>query len=225
VLAIAVGFLFTVAVALGIMFVVAVPYLRQGSRILTPGGERAIERARKQATAKPRAAAGTTWNGVVGLRHRFTRLGARTGRAWGPVGEALHGAFDRLESRDAGPAAPIRHAASGSGAAPAGPGTASSRSGTASARSEVPTGGHTLVEPSGRAEAEFAGRAEAGRAVAGRAEAGHAEAGPAMVGRPRAVPPVSGPIPEISGPDPVIDLREDTHADAGHAAGSARHAR
>jgi hypothetical protein len=93
VLAVIVGLLITLAVALGVMFIVAFPYLRSGSRILTPDGERVVERAKEQARQKPAAAAGSTWNGLISLRHRIAR-------AWKPVSEHLHEALDRLEGRD-----------------------------------------------------------------------------------------------------------------------------
>jgi hypothetical protein len=124
VLAVTVGLLITLAVALGVMFLVAFPYLRSGSRILTPDGERVVERAKEQAKQKPVAAAGTTWNGLIWVQQRVSR-------AWAPVSALLHEAFDRLESRQvvisetstetgspAGPQAPHRHAA-GAGGAPA----------------------------------------------------------------------------------------------------------
>jgi hypothetical protein len=93
VLAVIVGLLITLAVALGVMFIVAFPYLRSGSRILTPDGERVVERAKEQARQKPAAAAGSTWNGLISLQHRMAR-------AWKPVSERLHEALDRLEGRD-----------------------------------------------------------------------------------------------------------------------------
>lgn len=86
--------LITLAVAVGVMAVVALPYLRSGSRILTPGGERVVERAKVQAKQKPVAAAGSTWHGLVALRQRIAR-------AWQPIGQRLHGALDRLEGRSA----------------------------------------------------------------------------------------------------------------------------
>jgi hypothetical protein len=92
VLAVTVGLLITLAVALGVMFLVAFPYLRSGSRILTPDGERVVERAKEQAKQKPVAAAGSTWNGLISLQQRVSRV-------WAPVSAFLHEAFDRLESR------------------------------------------------------------------------------------------------------------------------------
>jgi hypothetical protein len=229
VLAIVIGLLLTVAVALGIVVVIAVPNLRQGSRILTPDGERVVERAKKQAKQKPLAAAGSTWHGLIALNRVLARVGRRIGRAWAPISAVLHEAMDRLESRDAAtaPAAegaadadpdarlgdrhgqngqgragtPVRHAVRGS-SAPAPP-------------AEV-----TLVPPEpDRAEHEQAqhGRAEQDRAQHDRAETDPAGAvgvpdpfdlatvtSRSSVGRPRSVPPISGPIPEISRPFPEI---------------------
>jgi hypothetical protein len=78
------------AVAVGVLVVVASPYLRSGSRILTPDGERVVERAKVQAKQKPVAAAGSTWHGLIALRQWISR-------AWTPVSELLHQGLDRLE--------------------------------------------------------------------------------------------------------------------------------
>jgi hypothetical protein len=92
-----VGLLITLAIALGVMLVVALPNLRSGSRILTPDGERVVERAKEQAKQKPvavgRAAGSSTWHGLVVLRRRSSR-------AWAPISATLHEAMDRLEGRD-----------------------------------------------------------------------------------------------------------------------------
>lgn len=90
-LAIAIGLLLTVAVAVCIVMVVALPHMRNGSRILTPDGERVVERVREQAVQKPVAAAGTTWNGLVAAREKAAK-------AWEPASTALHEKLDRLES-------------------------------------------------------------------------------------------------------------------------------
>jgi hypothetical protein len=100
VLAIVVGLLLTVVVALGIVLLVALPHLRQGSRILTPHGERAVERAKQQAKEKPLAAVGGTWHGLVALKRVLGRHGGRIARAWSPVSAMLHEAMDHLENRD-----------------------------------------------------------------------------------------------------------------------------
>ena len=100
VLAIVVGLLLTVAVALGILLLVALPNLRQGSRILTPSGERAVKRAKQQAKQKPLAAADSTWHGLVALNRLLARLGRRIGKIWAPFSALLHEGLDRLEARD-----------------------------------------------------------------------------------------------------------------------------
>ncbi len=99
-LAIVVGLLLTVSVALGIVVLVALPNLRQGSRILTPNGERAVKRAKQQAKQKPLAAAGSTWHGLIALKRLFARLGRQGSRIWAPVSSGLHSAMDRLEAGD-----------------------------------------------------------------------------------------------------------------------------
>jgi hypothetical protein len=100
VLAIVVGLLLTVVVALGIVALVALPHLRQGSRILTPHGQRAVKRAKQQAKEKPLAAAGGTWHGLVALKRVLGRSGGRIARVWAPVSTMLHEAMDHLENRD-----------------------------------------------------------------------------------------------------------------------------
>ena len=188
-LAIVVGLLLTVAVALGIMILVALPNLRQGSRILTPDGERAVKRAKQKAKQKPLAAAGSTWHGLVPLPRALARFGRRAGRIWAPISAVLHEAMDRLEANDA---------------------------------------------------AKRAGVPEADQS-----EGAQVTGGPS-VGRPRPMPPISGPIPEIakngraSAPQPVaepaaepvdrtIDLREAHRSrprpEADQDAGGARRAR
>ena len=262
VLAIVVGLLFAVAIALGIVVLVALPNLRQGSRILTPDGERAVQRARQT----PLAAAGGTWHGLVALERLIARLGRQIARAWAPVSVRLHEAMDRLEARDAAkdngsgvepnPAetgrasgardgTPIRHAAG------------TSRPGSDHpAPAEVPEAAETWepavgrgagIEPAARPEApEAAENAERDVEVAAEAEAVAVRParkqdrfdvarviGRSSVGRPRPVPPISGPIPEIGDEQPgpgerTIDLRESERSersDADREAGSARRAR
>jgi hypothetical protein len=100
VLAIVVGLLLTVVVALGILVLVALPNLRQGSRILTPHGERAVQRAKRRAKERPLAAVGGTWHGLVALKRVLGRIGGRIARGWAPVSAMLHEAMDHLENRD-----------------------------------------------------------------------------------------------------------------------------
>src|SRR3954452_6722233 len=101
VVAIILGLLFTVATALAIVALVALPNLRQGSPILTPDGERAVQRAKQQAKEKPLAAAGSSWHGPVALNRLLARMHRRISRAWAPVSAVLHEGMDRLEARDA----------------------------------------------------------------------------------------------------------------------------
>lgn len=200
-LAIAIGLLLTVAVAVCIVMVVALPYLRNGSRILTPDGERKVERVREQAMQKPVAAAGTTWSGLVAAREKAAK-------AWEPASAALHERLDRLESAhtDGGPA---RHDA----AAPDRP------------RDIRPVEGRPepeglpvapVVRPGTRPAAAAAPATQPMRVT--KAQPPKVKPARPVIGGQRPVPPISGPIP-VEAPssagdgvvDPagqVIDLRE-----------------
>jgi hypothetical protein len=223
VLAIVIGLLLTVSVALGIVVLVALPNLRHGSRILTPDGERAVKRAKQQAKQKPLAAAGSTWHGLVALERQLARLGRQAGRVWAPISEALHGALDRMEDRD------------------------SAKGTAASADSDTPD-----VGKAGAMIRHLAGPAGATPAAQASGSAAEPEAAPrqarfdvapvtggSSVGRPRKMPPISGPIPEITEEQKAqesaesggrtIDLRGTERSEAGEEvdqdAGGARRAR
>lgn len=231
VLALILGLLLTLAVAFAVMILIAVPNMRQGSRILTPDGERVVRRAKE----KPLAAAGTTRRTLAALRWLLAGAARRIGQAWRPVSAALHEAFDRLEGRER------RDAGGTSSVLPA------------AGRDEVPeparlpgpapvTEPLPVVEPAWEAEAprvaERAPAADPSRVaepapvtrpapvsqpapvappapvtqpVAQPAFAGPLQArfdldrvgfGRSRVGRPRSIPAISGPIPEIT-PDQV----------------------
>lgn len=176
-LAIVVGLLLTVSVALGILILVALPNLRQGSRILTPNGQRAVKRAKQKAKQKPLAAAGSTWHGLVAVPHLLARFGRRAARIWAPISAVLHEAMDRMEAKDA-----VKRA----GDAPEVDG-------------DTPDVNKAAQAPGG-----------------------------GSVGRPRSMPPISGPIPEIT-ESRTIDLREEhgsrPRQETDQDAGSARRAR
>jgi hypothetical protein len=196
VLAIVVGLLLTVSVALGILILVALPNLRQGSRFLTPDGQRAVKRAKQKAKQKPLAAAGSTWHGLVAVRRLLARFGRRAARIWAPISAALHEAMDRLEAKDA------------------------QRTGEA-----TQAGGDTPdVTKPGTPIRHAAGRT---RADVGESDGAQVPGG-GSVGRPRPMPPISGPIPEITD-HRTIDLREEQPSrprrEVDQDAGSARRAR
>jgi hypothetical protein len=228
VLAVAIGLLFVLAIAVSILAVVALPNLRNGSRLLTPDGERALEQARQ----KPVAAAEQTKRGVAGTWRGLVIARRSTSRAWAPVSERLHEVMDRLETRERPAAAlrtgeiPIRDVSAPAGAPlpDSGPPTQSLRvrhTGEPEPKPEPkaePKAEKTPIrhaQPSGPLRQRFDVAAIVGKR------------GP--IGRPRPVPPVSGPIPVDQrnapaepGEDRVIDLRAEEH-EVGSAA--ARHAR
>ena len=193
---------------------VALPNLRQGSRILTPDGERAVKRAKQKAKQKPLAAAGSTWHGLVTLPRVLARFGRRAGRIWAPISAVLHEAMDRLEAKDA-----------------------AKRAEASDADRDTPDGD--------KAETPIRHVAGHPRSDSGRSEDAEVTGG-ASVGRPRPMPAISGPIPEIAEngrtsaqPPPAepaaepanrtIDLREahrsDSRREADQDAGGARRAR
>jgi hypothetical protein len=214
VLATTIGLLLTLAIAVSILAVVALPNLRNGSRLLTPDGERALVRAKEQARQKPVAAAGQTWRqtlrGMI-LTWRGLVVARRSlARRWAPLSARLHGLFDQLEGRE--------------GAQPA-PGI----------------GADSDAEVDEQADAQAQAQAD-GDAHAGERFDPAASAGRRGIGRPRPVPPISGPIPvdhdpdadtgadtgEDASEDTVIDLRTPADLDAGagqHRPAAARHAR
>jgi hypothetical protein len=245
VLAIVVGLLLSVSVALGIVVLVALPNLRQGSPILTPDGERAIKRAKRQAKRKPAAAAGSTWHGLVALKRAFARLGRRIARIWAPISAALHEAMDRLEDRD-------RAKSNGSGA------DGSQPHAEHTARAQIPIRHAADHSRQSQAPAQAAAQSQRAPDQAATGEPVRRQerfdvekiVGSSSVGRPRAKPPISGPIPEIQGqaaggraagapangngseaePGPdrdgqTIDLRAVERSDADQGAGSARRTR
>lgn len=174
VLAIVIGLLLTVVVALGIVVLVALPNLRQGSRILTPDGQRAVKRARQQAKQKPLAAVGSTWHGLVAIERLFARMSRQIARIWAPISEALHEALDRLEDQD----------------------SAKSAEKMMDVESGTPDLGNTKPNIGDRTE----GMTEPPLT------------GNSSVGNPRAVPPISGPIPEIknqAAPTPATGTEKD----------------
>ena len=50
-LAVVIGLLFVLLLSVGIVLLVALPHLRQGSRILTPDGERTVKQAQERLTS------------------------------------------------------------------------------------------------------------------------------------------------------------------------------
>jgi len=192
VVAIILGLLFTVATALVIVALVALPNLRQGSPILTPDGERAVQRAKQQAKKKPAAAAGTTWHGLVAFRHRLARLHRRISRAWAPVSAVLHEGMDRLEARDAAkdnsfdasPATPSINQANDQANDHGNDRVNGTKAGTPIRHAAGPSRSAALDDQ----------RLVHDQALA----AGPDASGRPAVGRPRPVPPISGPIPEVA---------------------------
>jgi hypothetical protein len=188
VVAIILGLLFTVVTALGIVALVALPNLRQGSPILTPDGERAVQRAKQQAKKKPAAAAGTTWHGLVAFRHRLARLHRRISRAWAPVSAVLHEGMDRLEARDA-----AKDSGFGTGT------DARSVAGSIDSSSDRANGtkaGTPIRHAAGPSRsAALNGQHPVHDQVLAADQDGIARP---SVGRPRPVPPISGPIPEVA---------------------------
>jgi len=254
VLAIVLGLLLTVVVALGILVLVAIPNLRQGAPILTPDGERAVKRAKQQAKQKPLAAAGSTWHGLVAverllarLGRRIARLGQRIGRLWAPVSAALHEMMDRLEDRDAAQR-------NGSGAQTPTAGRAARDHAGTPMRHAAGPGRPTYVEVPRPVEAQEPEPTQQSASPQQSQPTQQNEqpavkqdrfdvdriVGRSSVGRPRTMPAISGPIPEITehqparstssepGTDPdgrTIDLRDAERSDADQEAGSARRAR
>jgi hypothetical protein len=225
VLAVVIGFILIVAVAAGVVAVVAAPRLREGEEFLTPEGKRSLQRASQQARSQSATAADTTAQKASSLRARLTSVFA-------PLSQFLHHQFDRLEHRGT-------PAVQAPAPAPqvAGPGPEPQR-GPHIARAvvrPVPDGQPRHVGQSSQAGARA--EALAGAQAVPRllpldpadvdlrdddlsddeddAVEPSSPAGTAAVGRPRAVPPESGPIPEVAraqrqpGPDvpAVIDLR------------------
>jgi hypothetical protein len=212
VLAVAIGLLIVVAIAVSILAVVALPNLRNGSRLLTPDGERALEQARH----KPVAAAGQTVR-TVRTAHRVAS------RAWAPASERLHDLMDRLETREGAPVdlrtgeIPVRDLGLPEGAPlpDSGPPTAPVRvRHTGAAGSVEPGAPIRHAQPVAPLRQKFDVAAIVGKRGG--------------IGRPRSVPPISGPIPVDPAPaeERVIDLRGAEGAQE-HEAGStpARHAR
>ncbi len=212
-LAIAIGLLLTVAVAVCIVMVVALPYMRNGSRILTPDGERVVERVREQAVQKPVAAAGTTWSGLVAAREKAAK-------AWEPASTALHEKLDRLEApRAEGPQTGSIDLTDG---APrdirAVEGRPESEGVPAAAHLSAPapaTRPMALHQPAAGSEtAPVAPVVPAAPAAPARRQerfdlaaiTGNRPAARQPIGAPRPVPPISGPIP--------VEVRSDAGAPA-----------
>lgn len=225
--AVVIGLLFVLVIAVGILVVVALPNLRNGSRLLTPDGERALEQARQ----KPAAAAGQTVRGVRSTWRGLVVARSRASRAWAPASERLHEVMDRLETREV-PAGELRtgeiavrdvSVPEGAPLPDSGPATQSVRVRHTAAPETAPEAAPVEkapirhAQPSGPLRQRFDVAAIVGRR------------GP--IGRPRPVPPVSGPIPvdrpKKADGDRVIDLRADAVTDEEHEAGTtaARHAR
>jgi hypothetical protein len=91
--------LLILVIALAIMALVALPHVRSGSRILTPGGERAVGQALEQAKQRPVAAVGGTWRGIVLISRALLAARRRLVLAWQPVSALLHESMDRLEAK------------------------------------------------------------------------------------------------------------------------------
>lgn len=224
-LAVAIGLIIVLAIAVSILAVVALPNLRNGSRVLTPSGERALEQARH----KPVKAAGHTVR-TVRTAHRVAST------AWAPASERLHDLMDRLETREGGRAElrtgeiPVRDLGVPEGAPlpDSGPPTGSLRVRHPAVDGDAGAVAGAVAKPDGKAPIRHA---QTGGPVRQRFDVAAIVGRRGGVGRPRPVPPVSGPIPvdaaaRAKAEERVIDLRAAESAEE-HEAGSTaiRHAR
>jgi hypothetical protein len=147
-------------------------------------------------------------------------MGRRIARAWAPISERLHEAMDRLEERD-------RDSGRIAGSvAPSGPATPETEP---EPESRVGTPMRHVAGPDRRPVSAPAPEPQPEPARQARYDVSRITGG-SPVGRPRPVPPISGPI-TVAPPEPaadgsrVIDLRDEDRVDADRETGSARRTR